>query len=377
VKHTKILSDAHMDNRLSDKFPLVSIIILNYNGAKYLEKCLKSVLATNYPNYEIILVDNASTDESLALIEYLFKDESRLIVIRNTKNVGFSEGNNIGIRRARGKYIVFLNNDTEVEPNWLIELIRIMEKDHSIGAAQSKLLKLGSSGIIDSTGDFVDFYGVAIQRGEGEKDLGQYENVEEIFSARGACMIVRREVLKKVGLFDPDFYLGYEDIDLCWRIRLAGYKIIYVPKSIVYHKGFGTPSNVRAYHGAKNRLLLMIKNYSTRNLVFHLPLQLLLMLTSFLLDAFVRKDRISAMRKLKVLKWLFLNIPHVIKKRQFVQSLIRKVSDNELKKTMLQSNLALYMRYILEVHRALENMERLRIIRRWYFSMTNPMVKPR
>jgi GT2 family glycosyltransferase len=346
---------------------------VNYNGSTYIANCLGSVLKSSYDPFEIILVDNASTDDSISIVKELFNDD-RIIIVRNSSNLGFAEGNNIGAEYARGGYLVFLNNDTKVEPTWVEELVKVMESDPKIGAAQSKLLMLNHDGrIIDSTGDFLDFYGVAMQRGLGEEDLGQHENVEEVFSARGACMIVRRSVIREVGLFDPDFFMTLEDIDLCWRIRLKGYKVVYVPRSVVYHKGFGTPSNLRAYHGEKNVFLLMIKNYNSFNLMLHLFPHLIITLGILMFDIFVRRNMVLVYEKINVLKWNLLNLQRIITKRRIVQSLIRTIPDTELKKTMLQSNLALYTRYMLEVHRALKDPVRLKKVINWYFFMTNPL----
>lgn len=353
------------------KCPFVSIIIVNYNGSMYLANCLGSVLKSSYDPFEIILVDNASTDDSTSIVKELFKKD-QIIVVWNSSNLGFAEGNNVGARYARGDYLVFLNNDTKVEPTWLKELVKVMESDVKIGAAQSKLLMLDRNGIIDSTGDFVDFYGVAMQRGLGERDLGQYENVEEVPSARGACMIVRRSVIREVGLFDPDFYMVLEDVDICWRLRLKGYKVVYVPKSVVHHKGLGTPSSVRAYHGEKNVFLLMMKNYDTFNLMLHLFPHLIITLGEVALDIFVRRSVTLVLRKLNVLRWTLLNLRRIMRKRQIVQSLIRRVPDTEVNKIMLQSNLASYTRYRLEVHRASKNSRRLKKVISWYFYVTNP-----
>jgi len=342
---------------------------VNHNGSKYLANCLKSVRNSSYDPFEIIFVDNASTDDSIVIVQELFKND-RITIVRNPSNLGFAKGNNMGARYAKGDYLVFLNNDTEVEPCWLNELVKKMESDPRIGVAQSKLLQLGcpqDRQIFDSTGDFIDFYGVGIRRGAGQVDQSQYENIEEVFSARGACMIVRRRIIKDVGLFDGDFFMGFEDVDLCWRIRLKGYKVMYVPKSVVYHKGSGTPSNIRAFHDQKNVFLLMMKNYDIFNLVLHLPPHLIFTLGAFVLDIFYRRTLVLALRKLRVVSFLLLNLRHIMTKRYIIQYLIRRVPDREIKKMMLQSNLALYTRYMLEVHRA--SGEKLR---HWYFFMANP-----
>jgi len=219
--------------------PLVSIIVLNYNGMKFLPGCLSTLLNTSYPNFEIIVVDNSSKDGSVDLIKRSFGSSPRLTVQQNERNFGFAEGNNIGARLANGKYIVFLNVDTQTDSEWLTKLVEVMESDESIGAAQNKLLLFDHS-TIDSTGDFINFYGRGWMRGYGEQDKGRYNKADEVFSARGAAMIVKKQVLEEVGYFDPAFFMVCEDIDLSWRIRLRGCKVMFVPKSIVYHFGSGT-----------------------------------------------------------------------------------------------------------------------------------------
>src|SRR2546425_1137542 len=176
-----------------DNLPLVSIIILNYNGAKYISQCLKSVLISDYRNFELIIVDNNSSDSSIDIVESEFSD-NRIKVIKSDKNLGFAGGNNLGADYAKGDYFVLLNIDTLVDPKWLSELVSVMESDNAIGAAQPKLLSLDDKTVFDSAGDYLDFFGNSFRRGGDwyEKDKGQYESVHEIFSARGAAMITRK-----------------------------------------------------------------------------------------------------------------------------------------------------------------------------------------
>lgn len=353
------------------KQPLVSIIILNYNGSKYLANCLGSVLESFYDSFEIIFVDNASTDDSISIVNKIFKDD-KIIIVRNSSNLGFAEGNNIGAGYARGEYLVFLNNDTKVEPTWLQALVQVMELDQKIGAAQSKMLLLDDPGrIFDSAGDFIDFYCMAFRRADGEKDLGQHDNMEEVFSARGACMIIRRSVLNAVEGFDPDFPLGYEDIDICWRIRLRGYKVMYVPKSIVFHKGYGTSSYLRKVRRDPVPLL-MIKNYDAFNLLLYLLPHLASSLGAFILDILVRRKLVLALERLDGTRWVLLNLRRILAKRYRVQQIIRRVPDREVKKMMLQSNLTLYTRYLLDAHRFMYDPVSLKNLHNSYFSITNP-----
>ena len=262
---------------MNQKWPLVSVILLNHNGKNFLNECLESVLNSNYHNFEVLLIDNASTDDSIKIAKEKFGKSPYLRILRNFDNLGFAAGNNVGVKYGQGEYVVFLNNDTIVEPHWLVELVSVMETDAKIGAAQSKLLSLADKRFIDSAGDFIDYYGFPIRRGSwGEEDKGQYDLIEEIFSARGAAAIVRSKILTEIGAFDADFYLNYEDIDLCWRIRLNGYKIVFVPKSRVYHMGGAsvTSSTLSIFYTEKNRISALLKNMSCKYLVKYNPLTL-------------------------------------------------------------------------------------------------------
>lgn len=359
---------------VSVKHPLVSIIIPNYNGSHYIVNCLNSVFGSFYSDFEVIFVDNASTDDSLLIVNSFKKvaKNHQLTIIPNSSNLGFAQGNNIGIAYARGEYLVFLNNDTVVEPTWLQEMVTAMVLDQEIGAAQSKLLILNDrERIFDSAGDFMDFYGTVLRRGGGEKDLGQYETRTEVFSARGACMIVRQSVLKEVGGFDPSFVLGFEDVDLCWRIRLRGYKIVYVPRSIVFHKGYGTPSHLRNVR-QEPLPLLMIKNYDAFNLLLYLSPYLVFTLISFILDILLRRNLFLALNRFNELRWVMLNLRSILTKRQIVQGLVRRVPDKTVKKMMLQSNLGLYTRFVLEERHAIHNpMLKEKLLNR-YFLKTDP-----
>jgi hypothetical protein len=361
---------------LSDpvKRPLVSVIILNYNGSRFIANCLNSIFESIYSDFEIIFVDNASTDESISIVNGFKKlaRSQRLIIVRNSSNLGYAKGNNIGVAHARGEYLVFLNNDTVVEPRWLQELVDAVATDRDIGAAQSKLLVLDrDERVFDSAGDFIDFYCLAFRRAAGERDLGQYETMEEVFSARGACMLVRHSILKEIGGFDPDFVLEFEDIDLCWRIRLRGYKVVYVPRSVIFHKGFGTLSHFRKV-SRDPQPLLMIKNYDASNLLFFLPPYLVVTLGAFVLDILERRNLSLALDRSNAIRWAALNLRSILVKRYVVQRIIRRVPDSRVKRVMLQSSLALYMRFMVEAHHAMPAPLRLEKLYRWYFSRTDP-----
>ena len=242
-------------NDMGSNAPIVSIIIVNYNGKNHLEKCLKSLMKINYPNPEIILVDNNSTDDS---IEFVKNTYPSVIIIKLDKNYGFAEPNNIGAKNAKGDFFLFLNNDTEVDPNFVDEMVKVIQQDSKIAICQSLLLK--PNGEVDSSGDFVDTLGRAYSSKEKQSE------VKKILSARGAAMMIRKESFWDLGGFDKKFFASYEDVDLGWRAWIWGYKIVIVPNSVVYHKGGQTvKQNLQEvrFHGVKNSLVFRLANFET------------------------------------------------------------------------------------------------------------------
>jgi len=235
--------------------PLVSVIIVNYNGKPHLEKCLESLMNVDYEKYEVILVDNNSNDDSLEFVKNVYPS---VIIIKLDKNYGFAEPNNIGAKIAKGDFLLFLNNDTKVNPNFIQEMVNVFNQDSKIAISQSLLLK--TNGEIESSGDFIDIIGRAYMSKE------KVTEVKEILGARGACMMVRKNIFWELGGFDKNFFASFEDVDLSWRAWIWGYKIVLVPNSIVYHTGGQTVQLLRSeikFHGVKNILILSLTNFET------------------------------------------------------------------------------------------------------------------
>lgn len=233
--------------------PKVSIIIVNYNGKELLQKCLDSLLKVNYDNFEIILVDNNSTDGS---VEFITKNYPSLIIIKLDSNKGFAEPNNVAAKISKGKYLLFLNNDTVVTPNFISEMVKVMETDKKIAVCQSLLLK--PDGSVDSSGDFIDHLGVVYN------SKTKIDEIREVSSARGASMLVRSDIFEKLDGFDQKFFITFEDVDLCWRSWILGYHVLIIPTSIVYHEGGITIKKIKseiAFHGFKNQLAMKITNF--------------------------------------------------------------------------------------------------------------------
>jgi len=233
--------------------PKVSVIIVNYNGKKFLEKCLESLCKVNYENFEIIVVDNNSTDGSIELVT---KNYPSIILLKLNSNKGFAEPNNIGAKIANGKYLLFLNNDTIVTPSFISEMVQVIENDKKIAICQSLLLKPDES--VDSSGDFIDHLGVVYN------STKKTDEIREISSARGASMLIRKNIFDILEGFDEKFYVSFEDVDLGWRTWMIGYKVILTPKSVVYHVGSQTIKSKKpeiAFHGFKNQLAMKITNF--------------------------------------------------------------------------------------------------------------------
>ena len=221
-----------MISRLTEKQidNLVSIIILNYNAGKLLSDCIESIFQTKYNNYEVILVDNASTDKSYKQCKEKFTD---IHLIENKKNLGYCEGNNVGIREAKGEYIVILNPDTKVESNWLDELVGAYKK-HGDALYQPKILAFENK-IFESAGNMLQIFGFGYPKGRGEKDDNQYDKSGKIGYASGACLFTSMKILNKIGYFDPFLFLYHDDLELGWRASQMGIKSSYVPSAIIYH----------------------------------------------------------------------------------------------------------------------------------------------
>lgn len=329
--------------------PLVSVIIVNHNGIEFVDACLYSVLNNNYPNFELIFVDNASTDRSLEYVKQAFGSDYRLRIIENPGSFGPAVGRNRGIAVAKGQYIAFLDNDTEVEVSWLTELVKVLESDSTIGAAQSKLLRSEPRDIFDCAGDYLTPVGFLSERARSAKDIGQFDYVSDIFSAKSAASIIPRGVLDKIGAFDEDFYMYLEETDLSWRVWLVGFRVIFIPSSVVYH-AFNTPKKyfkryytrqIVRYYGCRNYISTLFKNLEFINLIKILPLHIGCW---FLLSIFfaLKGNLVDAFYILKGVGWNILNICLLLKKRRFIQTNIRKVSDSYILKIIMDNKKTLY-----------------------------------
>ena len=247
--------------------PSVSVVVVNFNGRELLKRCLLTLLNTDYPDYEVVVVDNASTDGSFTELEKYIDSDYRLKFVRNRENLGHSEGCNIGARISKGRYLVFLDNDTEFKTkDWLGELVRVMEDDESVGLAQAKLVLAEDNDCLDYVCEGVDALGTWAAT-YGSKEERFRENFE-ILAASSGCCIVRRKVFNEVGGFDPDYFIYDDDTDLSFRARLLGYRVLLVSSAFVIHRGgvLRGLNNRTLFHSSKNRMRTALKNYELRNL---------------------------------------------------------------------------------------------------------------
>jgi GT2 family glycosyltransferase len=323
--------------------PLVSIVILNYNGRSTLGEyllfnCLSSVLRSNYDNFEVIFVDNGSTDGSVQFILEKIGCNANLKILSHQKNYGFAQGNNLAMKHVRGDYVILLNNDVEVEPNWIRELVKALETDPIIGCAQSKVLSFDRIHI-QSVGNLLDSTLSTYNIGKNQEDKGQFDRACEITYPLGAAFITRRELIKKIGLFDPNYFFYHDDCDLGWRIWLAGFKVISVPSSIVYHKGRSTSDHIFKighiwFFFFTSQFGLFIKNLGSKNFLKIGSIMLTNMAMNFL-NLLLQGDATTSM---KSIWWTLKNFKCNWKNRLIIQKKIRKVSDSEVFKNFLDSS---------------------------------------
>jgi GT2 family glycosyltransferase len=263
--------------------PRVAIVILNWNGRKYLEQFLPAVLATDYPNFEVIIADNESTDDS---IQFLRKNFAGVRLIRFDKNHGFAKGYNLALKQVEADYYVILNSDVEVPGSWLTPMVDLLEKDRTIAACQPKLRSYHERKLFEyagGAGGWLDKYGYPFAKGRifdvFEEDHGQYDQTEPIFWASGAALFIRAGIFHEMKGFDEYFFAHQEEIDLCWRIQLAGYKIYSCPASVVYHVGGGTlprGNSLKTYLNFRNNRIMLSKNLPFSKKLWVMPFRNLL-----------------------------------------------------------------------------------------------------
>lgn len=314
---------------------LVSVIVLNHNGLRFLKTCFDSLLADSYPAVELIMADNASTDDSLPFMREHYPS---VTILETGGNIGYSGAYNLAVRKSTGTYVVLLNNDVEVTPGWLAPLIAEMEAQPDLAGCQPKLRHMEQRDSFEyagASGGFMDRYGFPFLRGRIlgtiEKDTGQYDDGTDLFWASGAALVVRREIFLRAGGLDDDFVHHMEEIDLCWRLHLMGYRLRVVPAALIYHYAGGTikpDSYMKMYWNHRNSIFMLLKNYGPGRLLQVLPVRALLdgivMVKSLLSLDLKRLAAVPA-----AYLWLVFHLRLILRKRRQVQSQ-RIRSDREI-----------------------------------------------
>lgn len=283
----------------------VAVVILNWNGRKFLEKFLPGVVACSEDTAEIIIADNNSSDESLSFLE---SEYPWIRTIKLEKNFGFATGYNLALKQVQADYYILLNSDIEVTPHWITPVIELMESDDRIAACQPKIRSFHEPEKFEyagAAGGFIDKYGYPFCQGRLfqslETDQGQYDVAREVFWATGACMFVRARVFHELGGLDDDFFAHMEEIDFCWRAKNHGYKIMYCPESTIFHIGGGTlPKNnsKKTYLNIRNNIIMLYKNLEEKRLYSVMAARIILDYVAaikFLVDGGF-KDMIAVLR---------------------------------------------------------------------------------
>ena len=323
----------------SSIYPKVSVIIPHWNGVEVLEPCLQSLQQSTYPNLELVVVDNNSTDDS---VQYVKSNHPEVRLIENSENLGFAGGCNKGLSLLEAEYFLILNNDTTHENDWIEHLVSQMESDPDIAAVQPKIMSAQNPKVFDyagGVGGLMDVLGFPFALGRifttMEADDGFYDSPRDIFWASGTAMLLRSSALKTVGFFDEDFFAHMEEIDLCWRLYNAGWKVVNAPQAKIYHhSGWSLPPDryQKKYLNHRNNLMMIVKNYPFAYLAAILPARLALEGVAFVFSALIRDwKRMGAI--LMALLWNFTH-PFMLFKKHMDAKRTRK--DHAIPKTLEQ-----------------------------------------
>jgi GT2 family glycosyltransferase len=307
----------------SNQQPAASIIIVNWNGAEHLPVCLNALRAQTYHDFEIIVADNASHDGSL---ELLARDYPEVKVVALPENRGFTGGNNAGIWAARSEFIILLNNDTEVDHQWLEEILAAFERHPEAGLVASKMKLFDRRDTFHTAGDFYRLDGIPGNRGVWENDRGQYDREEYVFSACGGSAAYRKSMLDQIGLLDEDFFYSCEDIDLAWRAQLAGWKCVYAPRAVVYHKLSATGGGATAsFYDGRNFIYVIAKDYPSSLWKIY-RVAIIRKQWNLFVEALRAWRGAAARARMRGMISGILHLPHLLRKRRLIQA-ARQVDD--------------------------------------------------
>ena len=326
--------------------PHVDVIIPHYKGSEKLMACLQSLYRTQYDKFNVILVDNGCQDDSVDEAKNKF---AQLEILKLNENLGFAGGCNAGVKHSECEYVALLNDDTEVEPDWLTHLMNAVQSDERIAVAQPKLRWIIDKDKFDyagAMGGLMDVFGFPFCYGRMfetiETDEGQYDWVEDIFWASGSACLFRRKLYDKAGGLDDRFFAHQEEIDLNWRLHLMGYRIVAVPQAVVYHYAGATlpPANfTKKYLNHRNSIMMLFKNYQLRTLMWIIPCRFALEMAAIIL-AVKQRDYRRILAIFGAGFWNLFNLPYMISTRKSINR-IRKISDREIIKKLYKGTVAL------------------------------------
>lgn len=325
-----------------DNFPSVSIVVLNYNGKQHLEACLNSLNGLNYPLnlYDVVLADNKSTDDSLIFVK---KNYPWVKILSFDKNYGYAGGNNLAAKSVQGEYVAFLNPDTRVDENWLIELMTAVMKHRDEGVvAYGGIIKFFDDvSSIQVAGSKMCPHGGGYNIGYGRKDHNQFDSITYTLAPAGCAMLVKKDVFLQLGGFDSDYFMYIEEWDFGYRLWLAGFKNLYVPTSVVYHKmGDGFKFKVKpllVYNEERNRLITIVKDFEWPNVLKGLIISIFYAIYREL--SYLKNAEFELMKSVVKGQIDFLReLPKTLQKRKIIQC-NRKLSDKDMYKLGLMTSL--------------------------------------
>ena len=329
------------------KEPVITVVIPHYNGLKILDDCLQSLYKNTFKDFETLLIDNGSTDGSQDMVARKYP---QVEIIQNKKNLGYAGGCNLGLDLARGEYVLLLNNDTVMPENFLQEMLNVFRVNKNAAMAQPKILSIQNKENFDYSGGAggeLDLFAYPFARGrifdDVEKDEGQYDTTEQkVFWTSGCALLVRKEVIKEIGKLDDDFFAHQEEIDLNWRVQLAGYQNLATTRTHIFHySGYTLRSdNARKmYLNHRNNLIMMLKNYGFVSLLLFFPPRIIMELATVVADGlFWERKRAGAV--LKSLWYIVNHIAEIRNKRKRVQKL-RTVPDRVIRKNMYPGSIVI------------------------------------
>lgn len=319
--------------------PTASVIIPNWNGGYLLKDCLGSLQKQSFKNFETILVDNGSTDNSL---EYIKKKISQVKIIRLNKNYGFARAINEGVKKSSAEYVIFLNNDTSVDRDWLKNLVKCADNHPEVISVNSKLLNFYNKKLIDGVGIQINEVGQAKSIGWQQKDLGQFDKEQYIFGATGGAALFKRKAFIKVGYFDESYFMYFEEVDFAFRAQFLGFKSIYCPKAIVFHKHKTSakklPQHIE-YWQFRNMFQTIIKDFPTRLLIKNF--RWLKIILVYLNTIFYQTKNGFFWPPMLTQVWLIANVQRLLKERGKIQK-SKRASDEYINSLLTKKEITFW-----------------------------------